>query len=270
MVAEKQVCHLRVTFQGQGGHASLIQQDNPMSSLGGFLDRAQSRKLPIHVKPEARLMFQAIGRRPSPAARAGIAALLNPRLTDLTSKLLGSKGRTLAPLFRNRLNPTMIMGGEQINVVPDVVSVDLDGRLLPNFSPEQLVSKLIGLARDAPNIEYKVLSHYAGPKEPDMGLFETLSCVLQESDPTGIPVAHADACRHLWSLICSAWHSNLRIRANETVRVAGFRRRYSRSKRACVSGRHQLWRRGNLSPAGTLRTHTVGWPVICRFLFDVT
>jgi acetylornithine deacetylase/succinyl-diaminopimelate desuccinylase-like protein len=188
MVAEKQVCHLRVIFRGKGGHASLTQQDNPMSSLGVFLERIQSRRLPIHVTPEARLMFQAIGKRLPPTARAGISALLNPRLTALTLKLLGAKGRTFAPLFRNTVNPTIVRGGEQINVVPGEVSVDLDGRLLPNSTPEQLVSELAVIAGDMANIEYEVLSHDAGPKEPDMGLFDILSSVLQESDPAGIPV----------------------------------------------------------------------------------
>jgi len=188
MVAEKQVCHLRVTFRGKGGHASLTQQENPMSSLGVFLERLRSRKLPVHVTPEARLMFQAIGKHLPPTARVGISALLNPRLTAVALKLLGAKGRTFAPLFRNAVNPTIVRGGQQINVVPGEVSVDLDGRLLPNFTPEQLVSELIGITGDVPNVEYEVLSHDSGPKQPDMGLFDTLSSVLQEGDPAGIPV----------------------------------------------------------------------------------
>ncbi len=188
MVAEKQVCHLRVTFLGAGGHASLNQQDNPMTGLSTFLQRVQSRQLPTHVTPEAKMMFQAIGRRHSPPARVGLAALLNPRLTSLTLKLLGAKGRTFAPLFRNTVNPTLVRGGEQINVVPGEVTLDLDGRLLPNFSPEQLVSELRAITGSDAAIEIEVLSYDQGPKKPDMGLFETLSSVLQESDPEGIPV----------------------------------------------------------------------------------
>ena len=34
----------------------------------------------------------------------------------------------------------------------------------------------------------EVLSHDPGPQSPDMGLFDTLSGVLRESDPDGIPV----------------------------------------------------------------------------------
>ena len=188
MVAEKQVCHLRVTFRGVGGHASLAQRDNPMTGLARFLQRVQSQELPTHVTPVARTMFLSIGKRLSPPARAGIAALLNPRFTALTLRLLGARGRTFAPLFRNTVNPTVVRGGEQINVVPGEVSLDLDGRLLPNFTPEQLISELRTLAVAGSDIDIKVLSHDPGPEKPDLGLFETLSGVLQESDPEGIPV----------------------------------------------------------------------------------
>jgi acetylornithine deacetylase/succinyl-diaminopimelate desuccinylase-like protein len=90
MVAEKQVCHLRVTFRGAGGHASLNQQDNPMTGLATFLQRVQSSPLPTHVTLEAKMMFQAIGSHLSPLAHAGIAALLNPRFSSLTLKFLGA------------------------------------------------------------------------------------------------------------------------------------------------------------------------------------
>ena len=76
-------------------------------------------------------MFQAIGRHVSLPARAGIAALLNPRFTASTFRLMGVKGRTFSPLFRNTVNPTSVRGDGQINVVHDEVSVDLDGRVLP-------------------------------------------------------------------------------------------------------------------------------------------
>ena len=188
MVAEKQVCHLRVTFRGAGGHASLAQQDNPMIGLSRFLQRLQSRHLPSHVTPEARMMFRAIGMRLSPPGRAGIAALLNPRLTAVTLKLLRARGRTFAPLFRNTVNPTLVRGGDQINVVPGEVTLDLDGRLLPNFSPEQLVSELTAITDSGAAVEIEVLSHDPGPRQPGMGLFDTLSIVLKEGDPEGIPV----------------------------------------------------------------------------------
>ena len=132
------------------------------------------------------MMFQAISKHLSPPARLGMAALLSPRFTALALKLLGGRGRTFGPLFRNTVNPTIVRGGEQINVVPKEVSVDLDGRLLPNIGPDRLISELSAIAGTGATIE--VLSHDPGPKRPDMGLFDTLSGVLRDSDPEGIPV----------------------------------------------------------------------------------
>ena len=186
MVSEKQVCHIRATFRGASGHAALTQQDNPVTGLARFLQRVQSRKLPVHVTPEAQMMFQAIGKRLPLPARAGIAALLNPRFTALGLTLLGPRGRTFSPLFRNTVTPTLVRGGEQINVVPSEVSVDLDGRILPGLDPELLIAELTELA--GAGAEIAVLRYDPGPERPDMGLFDTLSSVLREADPEGIPV----------------------------------------------------------------------------------
>ena len=71
-------------------------------------------------------------------------ALLNPRFTASTLRLMGVKSRTFSPLFRNTVNPTSVRDGGKINVVSDEVSVDLDGRILPNLSPELLMSELRG------------------------------------------------------------------------------------------------------------------------------
>ena len=188
MVSEKQVCHLRATFRGLSGHASLTQQNNPMSGLSQFLQRVQSRELPIHVTPEARMMFHAISKHVPIPARAGMGALLNSRFTATALRLMGPRGSTFSPLFRNTVTPTLLRGGEQINVVPDEVSVDLDGRLLPGLDPEQLIAELTELAGAGAWVKIEVLRYDAGPERPDLGLFDTLSRVLQEADPQGIPV----------------------------------------------------------------------------------
>ena len=188
MVAEKRVCHVRVTFRGGGGHGSLNQRDNPVNALARFLNRIESHQLPTHVTPETRLMFQAIGKNLPPAPRLAMKTLLNPRFTAATLKLLGSKGRTFNPLFRNTVNPTIIRGGEQVNVVPSEVPVDLDRRILPNFQPEQLFAELTAIAGAATKPEFEILVHDQGPKEPDLSLFKTLEAVLKEGDPDGIPV----------------------------------------------------------------------------------
>ena len=99
---------------------------------------------------------------------------------------MGIKGHTFSLLFRNTVNATSVRGGGLINVMPDEVSVNLGGRILPNLSLELLISELIGII--GPASEIKVLSHDSGLQRPDLGLFETSSDVLKESDPDGTSV----------------------------------------------------------------------------------
>ena len=58
----------------------------------------------------------------------------------------GRKGASFEPLLRNTANPTVIRAGEQINVAPSKVEVDLDDRLLPGYSPEDLISELVAIS----------------------------------------------------------------------------------------------------------------------------
>gem|GEM_PF-5410800 len=73
-------------------------------------------------------------------------------------------------------------------MVPGEVSVDLDGRILPTFTPEALISELTAMARVDSGAAFEVLNHDAGPEKPDLSLFETLEAVLKEVDPDGLPV----------------------------------------------------------------------------------
>ena len=187
MVAEKQVCRLRVTAKGSSGHGSLFQQDNPMGAMGRFLQTVQTRDLPTPITPVTRMMFQAIGKHLPMASRARIGTLLRPALTNRALRLMGAKGRTFNPLFRNTVNATMVRGGDQVNVVPREVTAELDGRILPKFGPDDLVSEIRAIAGPEADVSIEVTHFDAVPGAPDMGLFETLAKLLRDADEGPVP-----------------------------------------------------------------------------------
>jgi acetylornithine deacetylase/succinyl-diaminopimelate desuccinylase-like protein len=84
--------------------------------------------------------------------------------------LLGTKGRAFDPMLHNTVNATIVRGGEKINVIPSEVTVELDGRLLPGYTPPEMIAELRRLVGE--DVEFEVISHDPGPSEPDMGLFE--------------------------------------------------------------------------------------------------
>lgn len=185
-VAEKQICWLRVTFHGPGGHSSMPVRGGSMAKLSRFLYRLDTQNLPVHVTAPARLMFSAIASALGGARGLIIAQLLNPRLTDNLLKLLGGRRRLFAPLLHNTVSPTILHGSNKINVIPSEVVVELDGRLLPGFRPDDLVDEVRTIVGD--DAELEVIRYESGSAEPDMGLFDTLSGILEEADPSGVPV----------------------------------------------------------------------------------
>ena len=181
MVAEKQLCWSKATLRGPAGHGSMPIRGGAMGSLGRLLERLDGRRLPVHVPAVTRSMVEAIAAElPAPVA-APLKGLLRPVLTDRVLAVLGERGRVFDPLLHNTVSPTVVGGGEKVNVIPGEVSVELDGRLLPGFAPEQLFAELRALA--GVEMELEVTRHDPVAAEPDLALFDTLAASLRELDP---------------------------------------------------------------------------------------
>jgi acetylornithine deacetylase/succinyl-diaminopimelate desuccinylase-like protein len=186
MVIEKQICALRATVHGSGGHGAMPLRGGAMAKLADLLHKLEHRHLPVHITPVARLMIETIsGALPFPRGFA-MRQLLNPALTDLLLDQLGGRGRLLNALLHNTVSPTIVQGGHKINVIPSQVTLELDGRLLPGFIPDDMLRELRGLWGN--DVTLEVTRYDPGPGDPDMTLFDTLAGILREADPEGIPM----------------------------------------------------------------------------------
>ncbi|MGE6226483.1 M20/M25/M40 family metallo-hydrolase [Paenibacillus chitinolyticus] len=188
MVAEKQLCWLKATIRGDGGHGSLGKPGaDCMAQLGNMLQSLSRNKLPIRAVPAARLMIEGMAAALPLLPALLLRGLLRPRLGGLILKLLGEKGGTFAPLLRNTVSATVVRGGEKINVHPSEITVELDGRTLPGVTPQQFIDELRRFAiHDSIGLE--VLRHDPCAAAPDMGMFGLLSDVLKEADKEAVPV----------------------------------------------------------------------------------
>jgi len=185
-LGEKQICWLKATVRGPGGHGAMIHRDGTMARLARLLDDLNRKRLPIHVTPIVREMIETIAAHLPRPKRDLMLALRRPALADRILPKLGPSLRPLEPLLRNTVNATIVHGGEKVNVVPAQIDLELDGRLLPGFTPHDLIGELRGIIGD--DIEVELVRHDPGPAEPDLALFEMLAGVLRELDPKGIPM----------------------------------------------------------------------------------
>jgi len=185
-VNEKRACWMRATIRGQAGHGSIPIRGGAMAKVGRMLTALDRTQLPVHitstVKQTVTVMAAAL---PAPLT-SRFEQLLDPTQTDQALASLGDLERIYRSLFHNTVSPTIIQGGNKINVIPSEITVQLDGRLLPGFTPDDMIRELRPLIGD--DVELEVLRHDPGPAEPNMGLFDTLTKILHAADPDGVLV----------------------------------------------------------------------------------
>jgi acetylornithine deacetylase/succinyl-diaminopimelate desuccinylase-like protein len=186
MVSEKRGCQMVVTLRGPGGHGSIPAHGGAMAKLGELLTRLDNGRLPVHLTTPVRQQLERMRDALEEPLKGRFAALLDPARTDAALAELGPMNRGLDAALHNTVNATIVSGGLKVNVIPSEVRVQLDGRLLPGFGPEDMVRELRALIGPEPEIEVTLV----GPAQPEVDLsqFDLFASVLQEADPGCVPV----------------------------------------------------------------------------------
>jgi acetylornithine deacetylase/succinyl-diaminopimelate desuccinylase-like protein len=186
MISEKQVCWMKATFRGRGGHGSMPVRGQAMAKLARALRLLDEHPLPVHITPPFRMMAEGLAKNMGGVQGLVIRQILNPVLTNTILKLLGEKGKLFSPLVRNTVSPTMLEASNKANVIPSEVTLGMDGRMVPGAKPEDMLRELHALLGD--EVEIEVFKSEPGPANLDMGLFDTLGDTLRSLDPEGIPL----------------------------------------------------------------------------------
>ena len=186
MVAEKQICSVRATVRGKAGHGSMPRRGGATAKLVKMLDKLEKNRLPVHITSVAEQMFSTIAASLSFPTNLAMKMLITPIFTDRMLDVLGDKSLLINPMLHNTVSPNIIRGGDKINVIPAEISVDLDGRLLPQFTPDDILAELSALLGD--DVELEVTHYDQGAGEPDMALYPLLADILQKADPSGTPI----------------------------------------------------------------------------------
>lgn len=188
MMGEKQVCWMRLTVRGQAGHGSVPLRGQAMAKLARVLDTLDRKRLPVHITPVAHAMIAGIANALPFPQNVVLRLLLNPALTNRVLSVLGDKGEHLSASLHNTVSPTMVRGGEKVNVIPGEITLDLDGRLLPGFTPDDMLRELRALLGN--DIDLAVERYEPGPEPADMERYLVLADILRKADPAGIPVPY--------------------------------------------------------------------------------
>lgn len=186
MVGEKQKCTVKMTFKGEGGHGSMPVRGGSMGQLGYVLQSLDKKYMPCHVVPQVKVMLSELAAASKVPYKVIFKSLMNPYTCNKTLKLLKGKGRFFEPLLHNTATPTIVRAGEKVNVVPEIATLEFDGRILPGYGPDNLkdeISTLLGK-----KVDIEIINFVKGPHKLDMGLYKFLGDILKEKDSQGTPI----------------------------------------------------------------------------------
>ena len=92
-VAEKQICWLKATVRGPGGHGAMVNRGGTVARLGRLLSDLDRKRLPVHVTPVVREFVERIAAELPRKEALVLRSLLKPRFTDTALRLLGRARR---------------------------------------------------------------------------------------------------------------------------------------------------------------------------------
>lgn len=159
-----------------------------MARLGRVLTALDEKQTPFHITPVVQKMLEGIAK----GNNAPYELILNLIQQGLASPEAATQMpalKMMGPMFRNTVSPTIVRGGDKINVIPGLIELSLDGRMLPGFTPDQFVAEIQDIVGTDLTIE---VVHCDPPDlvEPDMGQFEMLAAVLRELDEEAIAIPY--------------------------------------------------------------------------------
>jgi acetylornithine deacetylase/succinyl-diaminopimelate desuccinylase-like protein len=187
-IAEKGVCWFRIRAKGASGHGSIPNPESAAIKLAQAITLLGRRKLPYHLTPPAEEFIKALSRNMGGVKGAILKLLLNPLLADfIIDRIMPDKklARTFWALTHNTANPTILRAGEKTNVVPSEASCEVDGRLLPGQTPENLMAEVRSvIGKDIVMEPIKTMqAAVQDVNDPVLGIFEKH---IKEHDPEAI------------------------------------------------------------------------------------
>jgi acetylornithine deacetylase/succinyl-diaminopimelate desuccinylase-like protein len=145
---EKVSQNFKVEATNPGGHSSVPRPDNAIYALSTALTRIATYDFPIRMSEVTRATFTELGKiTPSPMGPAMLRLVANP--DDAEANAIVSKDPRFHSLLRTTCVATQIEGGHAINALPQRAFANINCRMFPTDSKEDVGAKLKAAVGDA-------------------------------------------------------------------------------------------------------------------------
>ncbi len=194
---EKVYADYQITATNRGGHSSLPRPDNAIYELTAALTKLAAYSFPFELNEVTRTYFTNLEKQEPEQAAADIRAILaTPPDQAAVAKL--SADPSFNSNFRTTCVATRLSAGHANNALPQTAQANVNCRIFPGHSPEEIRQQLITLfGDDKLTVKYVTDSGHVlekasdrkamEPPKPIAEVFEPLTRISQAIWP-GVPV----------------------------------------------------------------------------------
>jgi acetylornithine deacetylase/succinyl-diaminopimelate desuccinylase-like protein len=142
---EKTYADFRLTATNPGGHSSQPRPDNAIYELMHALDKLEANPFPVELNAVTRASLAETEKIAAPERAAEIRGVL---AGDAKAIAAFSKDPADSATLRTTCVATMLKGGHAPNALPGMAEANVNCRILPGHSPEEIRQVLLKLFAD--------------------------------------------------------------------------------------------------------------------------
>lgn len=185
--SEKVPYNVTVTATGASGHGSLPKPDNAVVHLAMAVEKLGTYQIPAQPSTITLRYFDQLSKVEDDEIAKWMRALEQPSRADLAVKHLSEMSPMWNSMLRDTIAPTMLQAGVRVNVVPSEATANLNIRMLPGHSVEELMSQFTKIVND-PQIKFQ-LAPDSGENAPPSDLTTPLYRTIERLTPQEFPGA---------------------------------------------------------------------------------
>ncbi|WP_263358681.1 M20/M25/M40 family metallo-hydrolase [Acidicapsa ligni] len=145
---EKVYADFQVTATNPGGHSSRPRPDNAIYELTAALNKLAAYSFPFELNGVTRAYFDALTKKESGETTADIRAILATP-PDMAAVARLSTEPDFNSNFRTTCVATRLAAGHANNALPQTAQANVNCRIFPGHSPEQIRQQLVQLFDDS-------------------------------------------------------------------------------------------------------------------------
>ena len=147
VASEKVYADFDLSVTNPGGHSSVPERINAISQLAAALDRLAKHDFPFELNNVTRSYFDRMSRTTQGQRANDLRAILKtPPDPEALARL--SKDRIDNATFRTTCVPTRLFGGHANNALPQLARANVNCRILPGHSAEEVRQTLVSVVQD--------------------------------------------------------------------------------------------------------------------------